>query len=224
MGSNSGSNSGGGGGNQQAKARRLMTTTPNYGKPKTKSVTAGTLSDPREKDDTAAKASLFREQGATNIDNLKVVPPSVAILKGPLKAGSRFNRDYFKNEVLGKGAYKGTSVKDFESMSRSAQESLYGGYMSGRTSGKTDAYGNPISQGGNGGGAIESTGQVVQAPQPVTSPTTAEVSQATAADAQESLVLRKRKTLARGRSPTIMTGVTGATGSLTLGKPSLLGR
>jgi hypothetical protein len=225
MGSNSGSNSGGGG-NQQAKARRLMTTTPNYGKPKTKSVTAGTLSDPREKDDTAAKMDLFRNQGATNIDNLKVVPPSVAILKGPLKAGSRFNRDYFKNEVLGKGAYKGTSVKDFESMSRSAQESLYGDYMSGRTSGKTDAYGREINQtdrGGNGGGAITSSGQVVQAPT-VTAPTTAEVSQATAADAQESLVLRKRKTLARGRSPTIMTGVTGATGSLTLGKPSLLGR
>jgi hypothetical protein len=223
MGSNSGSNSGGGGGNQQAKARKLMTTTPNYGKPKTKSVTAGTLSDPREKDDTAAKMDLFRNQGATNIDNLKVVPPSVAILKGPLKAGSRFNRDYFKNEVLGKGAYKGTSVKDFESMSRSAQESLYSGYMSGRTSGKTDAYGNTVSQGGNGGGAITSSGQIVQAPT-VTAPTTAEVSQATAADAQESLVLRKRKTLARGRSPTIMTGVTGATGSLTLGKPSLLGR
>ena len=77
--------------------------------------------------------------------------------------------------------------------------------------------------GGDGGGAITSSGQVVQAPT-VTSPTTAEVSQATAADAQESLMLRKRRTLARGRSPTIMTGVTGATGSLTLGKPSLLGR
>jgi len=223
MGSNSGSNSGGGG-NQQAKARRLMTTTPNYGKPKTKSVTAGTLSDPREKDDTAAKMDLFRNQGATNIDNLKVVPPSVAILKGPLKAGSRFNRDYFKNEVLGKGAYKGTSVKDFESMSRSAQESLYGGYMSGRTSGKTDAYGNTISQGGNGGGAITSSGQVVQAPKVDVAPTTAEVSQSSATDAEESLITRKRKNLAKGRSITIATSPTGATGGLTLGKPSLLGR
>ena len=37
------------------------------------------------------------------------------------------------------------------------------------------------------------------------------------------VLLRKRKTKAKGRSPTIMTGVTGATGSLTLGKPSLLG-
>ena len=79
-------------------------------------------------------------------------------------------------------------------------------------------------RGGDGGGAIGTSGQVVQAPQPVASPTTAEVSQSAAADAQESLILRKRKAKAKGRSPTIMTGVTGATGSLTLGKPSLLGR
>ena len=76
---------------------------------------------------------------------------------------------------------------------------------------------------GNNGGAIASSGQVVQAPA-VTAPTTAEVSQATTTDAAEdSLILRKRRAKAKGRSPTIMTGVTGATGSLTLGKPSLLG-
>ena len=73
-------------------------------------------------------------------------------------------------------------------------------------------------------GAATSGGVVVQAPQPVTSPTTAEVSQSTAAQAEDPILLRKRRTLARGRSPTIMTGVTGATGGLTLGKPSLLGR
>ena len=79
------------------------------------------------------------------------------------------------------------------------------------------------NNGGDGGGAIGTSGQVVQAPQPVGTPTTAEVSQATTAQ-QEDITLRKKKVLARGRSPTIMTGVTGATGSLTLGKPSLLGR
>jgi len=166
----------------------------------------------------------FKEQGATNIENIKT-PPSVSILKAPLKAGSRVTRDYFKTEVLGKGAYKGTDVTSFEAMSRPAQESLYSGYISGRTSGKTDAYGNPISQGGDGGGAITSSGQVVQAPQPVASPTTAEVSQSAAAEAQENITLRKKRILAKGRSPTIMTSSRGApTGSLTLGKPSLLGR
>ena len=78
-------------------------------------------------------------------------------------------------------------------------------------------------QDGNGGGAIASTGQVVQAPK-VISPTTAEVSQSAATDAEDPLYLRKKRVKAVGRSPTIMTGVTGVTEGLTLGKPSLLGR
>ena len=138
--------------------------------------------------------------------------PTVKVVKAILKPGEKVNREYFETTVKPAGTSKYSNYED---------------YIRARSKGEVDAYGREISQtdrGGNGGGAIESTGQVVQAPQPVTSPTTAEVSQATAADAQESLVLRKRKTLARGRSPTIMTGVTGATGSLTLGKPSLLGR
>ena len=77
---------------------------------------------------------------------------------------------------------------------------------------------------GDGGGAIGTSGQVVQAPQPVASPTTAEVSQVSAAEAEDPILLRKRKTLARGRSQTIFTGPTGTSGGLTLGKPSLLGR
>ena len=67
--------------------------------------------------------------------------------------------------------------------------------------------------------------------QVVQSPTAAEVSQVTATDVttpevekEDDITIRKRKAKARGRSPTILTGVTGVTGSLTLGKPSLLGR
>ena len=55
-------------------------------------------------------------------------------------------------------------------------------------------------------------------------PTTAEVSQSNAAQVEDSEELRKKRVKAKGRSPTIMTGVTGVTGGLTLGKPSLLGR
>src|SRR5210317_1001963 len=227
MGSNSSSSGGGGGGgNQQAKARRLMTTTPNYSKPKTKSVTAGTLSDPREKDDTAAKASLFRETGATNIRNTvsKFPTPTLVIASKPLQAGSRITKDFFKDKVLGSKNYKGTTKQDFERMSRTAQESMYKGYITGRSSGKTDAYGREIISTGDGGGAIASSGQVVQAPKVDIAPTTAEVSQATTTKAEDPIELRKRRAKARGRTPTIMTGVTGVTGSLTLGKPSLLGR
>ena len=169
----------------------------------------------------------FRNRGAEKIKK-GVKTPSLAInvgakiLSKPLQAGSKMTRDFFRQKVLGSKNYKGTTKTEFDAMSRSAQESMYKSYITGRTSGKTDAYGNPISQGDNGG-ATSTGGQVVQAPA-VTAPTTAEVSQATTTDvAEDSLILRKRKAKARGRSPTIMTGVTGATGSLTLGKPSLLG-
>jgi hypothetical protein len=50
-----------------------------------------------------------------------------------------------------------------------------------------------ILRGGDGGGAIGTSGQVVQAPT-VTAPTTAEVSQSAAADAAEdNILLRKRR-------------------------------
>jgi len=89
---------------------------------------------------------------------------------------------------------------------------------------KSSASYQPVTgnNGGDGGGAIASSGQVVQAPT-VTAPTTAEVSQSSTTKAEDPIELRKKKIKARGRTPTIMTGVTGATGSLTLGKPSLLG-
>jgi len=235
MGSNS--SSGGSGNNNSAN---------NVPPSKRKYDVSGTLSDPREKDDTAAKMSLFREQGATNLKNSKFYTPTTALLAGVGQATSRYNRDFFTNKVLGKGGYKGTTKQDFEKMSRTAQESLYSGYMSGRQSGQRDAYGN-LKAGyrkeniafkkadgtmttrevvmSDSGGAMGSSGQIVQPPQVAFDPTNVEVSQSAATDvAEDDILLRKRKAKARGRSPTIMTGVTGATGSLTLGKPSLLGR
>ena len=67
-------------------------------------------------------------------------------------------------------------------------------------------------------GAATSSGIVVQSPT-VTSPTTSEVSQVSAAD----LLIKKRK--GRGRSSTILTSSQGVQDNkgLTLGKPSLLG-
>ena len=171
-----------------------------------------------EKDDTAAKMDLF-------INNPYTKKQGGPLILKPLEplfdAGSKKTREFFTGKVLGKGGYKGTTKEEFERMSRAAQESMYKGYLEKRLSNKTDAYGNTLSQGDNGG-ATDTGGQVVQAPTP-TAPTTAEVSQVTTTKAEDPIELRKRKAKARGRSPTIMTGVTGATGSLTLGKPSLLG-
>ena len=144
MGSNS--SSGGSGNNNSAN---------NVPPSKRKYDVSGTLSDPREKDDTAAKMSLFREQGATNLKNTKFYTPTTAILAGVGQATSRYNRDYFANEVLGKGAYKETTKQDFEKMSRTSQESLYSGYMSGRQSGKTDAYGREINRDQGASGILQ---------------------------------------------------------------------
>jgi hypothetical protein len=213
MGSNS--SSGGGGGGRTDGGQMNSTTATKIG--------VGNINEKGKQ----TSPDAFRNRGAEKIKK-GIKTPSLAvnvagaILSGPLQAGSKVTRDFFTDKVLGSKNYRGTTKKDFDSMSRSAQESMYKSYITGRTSGKTDAYGNTLSQGDNGG-ATGSSGQVVQAPT-VTAPTTAEVSQSTATDAEDPILLRKRKVKAKGRSPTIMTGVTGATGSLTLGKPSLLGR
>jgi hypothetical protein len=219
MGSNS-SSGGGGGNNNTYKTSREIGITTQYSKT-------------RKQDIKKEKKKAFQEQGAYNtrrsLENTpslitKILKPAIS---EPLQKNAIRNRDFFTNKVLGKGAYKGTTKQDFEKMSRTSQENLYSNYTSGRQSGQKDAYGRDINQtdrGGNSGGAIGTSGQVVQAPT-VTAPTTAEVSQSAATDAAEdNILLRKKRTKARGRSTTIVTGSTGATGSLTLGIPSLLGR
>ena len=96
-------------------------------------------------------------------------------------------------------------------------------YMEDRGMGRVDAYGRTISNNDNGGGSYVVEKNIGGKTLLTTTPTTAEVSQSKAAQVEDSIELKKRRVKAKGRSPTIMTGVTGATGSLTLGKPSLLG-
>jgi len=125
------------------------------------------------------------------------------------------NKSYYERNVVGKakpgGGFYGQSIDDFK------------GYMQGRGSGNVDAMGRTISNNDNGGGSYVVEKNVGGRTLLTTTPTTAEVSQAKAAQVEDSIELKKRRVKAKGRSPTIMTGVTGATGSLTLGKPSLLG-
>ena len=83
--------------------------------------------------------------------------------------------------------------------------------------------------GGNNGGVPDALVKIAKLDPTVAnmSPTTAEVSQSATTDAvEDNILLRKRKAKARGRSLTIQTGPTGlqTNGSLTLGRPSLLGR
>ena len=89
--------------------------------------------------------------------------------------------------------------------------------MKSRMSGETDAYGNPISKGGNGRPVVEKNvgGRTILAQ----APTEAEVSQSDAANAAETK-LTKRRVKARGRKMNIYTQ---SKDKLTLGKKSLLG-
>jgi|OM-RGC.v1.017346691 hypothetical protein len=138
-----------------------------------------------------------------------------AITKPIRKKTEDVNRKFYEEKVLPSGKSKYKNYED---------------YIRARGRGEVDAYGREIKSTGDGGGSITSTGQVVQAPTP-TAPTTAEVTQVTATDVttpevekEDDITIRKRRIKAKGRSPTILTGVTGVTGGLTLGKPSLLGR
>ena len=176
-----------------------------------------------EKDDTAAKMDLFINDPYTKKQGGPVI---LRPLEPLFDAGAKKTRTMFTEKVLGKGGYKKTTKEDFERMSRSAQESMYKDYINNRTSGKTDAYGNTLSQGND-----NNRNQVVQAPVATTMPVedlpqevkvaemTAEEARAKASD----LIKKKRKNT--GRSKTILTSAQGITDDkgLTLGKKSLLG-
>ncbi len=161
----------------------------------------------------------FKDRGALKIKRTakKFPTPTLVIASKPLQAGSKVTRDFFTNKVLGSKNYKDISKADFEAMSVSQQEQIYGDYSRSRLSGKTDAYGNPIR-------SRDRTTTMAAA----TAPTTAEVSQSSATDAStvdtDDPNYIKRKNKRKGRSLTILTSSRGATDSLTLGKRSLLGQ
>ena len=235
MGSNS-SSGGGGGGRQDAGPKR--TVAQKYTPPKVIGVdkfgnnitsTSGNYKTINEKGKTVG--STFISEGANksnrDIDRLPLGGTKVVatMLKKPLAAGAKYNRKAFENLVIG-NQKAGSNIRinraTWDSMSDAEKEKVYSTHQKNRMAGKTDFYGREVRQGGNGDGAIASSGQVVQA-STVTAPTTAEVSQSKATQVEDSIELKKKRIKAKGRSPTIMTGVTGATGGLTLGKPSLLG-
>lgn len=162
-------------------------------------------------------AEAFKNYSYTKPTGLAKFSPIAQIMDitGLGKKGFEVNKSYYEKNVKGKakpgGGFYGASIEDFQ------------GYMKGRGSGTVDAMGRTISNNDNGGGSYVVEKNIGGKTLLTTTPTTAEVSQAKAAQVEDSIELKKRRVKAKGRSPTIMTGVTGATGGLTLGKPSLLG-
>jgi len=74
--------------------------------------------------------------------------PSTKFLSqfGPLN-----NRDFFTDKVLGSKNFSDMTREDFAMLSEEDKEKAFDDYMSGRMSGKTDAYGNTLSQGDGDG-------------------------------------------------------------------------
>ena len=167
---------------------------------------------------TISKANKIKND-ATAFDNYayttpKFVPSILAKaldVTGLAEKGFYANKSYYEKNVMGKNNF----TKSIDS---------YKDYMSKRGSGEIDAMGRAISGGGNGGNTQPGItknigGSTIQ----TTAPTTAEVSQSEAANA-DAAALKVKK---RGRSQSIMTsskGVTKTSANYSLGKPSLLGR
>jgi hypothetical protein len=158
------------------------------------------------------------KDNATAFDNYKYTKkftPSILGMTlnvtGLAEKGFYANKSYYEKNVMGKNNF----TKSIDS---------YKDYMSKRGSGEIDAMGRAISGGGNGGNTQPGItknigGSTIQ----TTAPTTAEVSQSEAANA-DAAALKVKK---RGRSQSIMTssqGVTKTSPNYSLGKKSLLGR
>ena len=181
--------------------------------------------DPKVKarNDLALKVAK-QKKDAEAFKNMKYEPPKfVPSIAGKIFASLvgektfEVNKSYYEKNVIGKrrsdGTFYSASPEDFKN------------YIRGRTGGTLDAMGRTISNNDNGGGQVVIEKNIGGNTILTQTPTSAEVSQAKATEqVAENEETRKRKVKAKGRSPTILTGVTGATGGLTLGKPSLLGR
>jgi hypothetical protein len=166
---------------------------------------------------TISKANKIKND-ATAYDNYKYTKkftPSILGMTlnvtGLAEKGFYANKSYYEKNVIGKNNF----TKSIDSLKD---------YMSKRGSGEIDAMGRAISGGGNGGNTQPGItknigGSTIQ----TTAPTTAEVSQSEAANA-DAAALKVKK---RGRSQSIMTssqGVTKTSPNYSLGKKSLLGR
>ena len=97
--------------------------------------------DIKNREDRRVKEKEFINSGKVETPFLTLKPVNKALKKGSIKT-----RTFFSNKVLSKKGvtYKGTkySKTQFQNLSVDKQNEIYAGYMEGRLSGQTDAYGN----------------------------------------------------------------------------------
>ena len=170
----------------------------------------------------------FRNRGAEDIKK-KSKTPMLAILSKPLQAGSKVTRDFFTDKVLGSKNYRGTTKKDFDSMTARQQEEIYGKYISSRTAGETDAYGRKVTDTGSDNRQSDNNSILTKSDQPVVkglTPVTAP-SETETKVAEEKKEYDARQTKKKGKRKNILTssqGVMKTSADYSLGETSLLGR
>ena len=198
-----------GGGDDNRETYRTKTQYTKY--------TPKQIKEAKEKVDRDIKADDLKRLNEMQYEPPKFTGPVGAVYSGLIgKKTFEVNKSYFQKNVADQfiNGKKSTYTNSPESFKQ---------YMQDRGMGRVDAYGRTISNNDNGGGSYVVEKNIGGKTLLTTTPTTAEVSQSKATQVEDSVELKKKRIKAKGRSPTIMTGVTGATGGLTLGKPSLLG-
>ena len=156
-------NSSGGGDTEVSGAERVATK---YNKNINKNVKVSTYGERKVK----SNKGDFIKSGADTIEkNIKIDTITDFntfkvignLIEKPLKAGSIKTRTFFSDKVLKskgvthKGIHYGKTT--FENLSLKEQNEIYSGYMEGRMSGRTDAYGNVNTNYGKGDGGNQPT-------------------------------------------------------------------
>ena len=156
-------NSSGAGDTEVSGAERVHTK---YNKNMNKNVKVSTYGERKVK----SNKGDFIQSGADTIEkNIKI--DSITdfntfkvignLLEEPFKKGSIKTRTFFSDKVLSKkgvthkGIHYGKTT--FENLSLKEQNEIYAGYMEGRMSGRTDAYGNVNPNYGKGDGGNQPT-------------------------------------------------------------------
>ena len=219
------SNSGGGGGdNKTYSSSREIGLMNQYKKPKK-----------RAADTQKMKDDAFREQGAyntrRNLDKLPSFFPGAALAKAlspALQKNSKRTRDFFTNKVLtdprGKKNF-GYTKDEFQKLSMSKQNEIYGNYITTRRDNQTDGYGTVMNEGNDRNSDTQNKPNldIGKFPTPddgdaVPIDPTYGVEEKNLTD--EEIALRNKR---KGRKRTVLTSVTGDTSKATLGKKTLLG-
>jgi hypothetical protein len=193
--SGDGGNKGGSSNNNTYKTSREIGLTTQYSKT-------------REKDIAKEKAQAFQDQRAYNVRRATGKgPPSVRvatkILSKPLQKGAQYTGKFFTEKVLTSSKAKkniGYTKEEFDKLSVEKQNEVYSGYMESRMAGKTDAYGNQVRTGGDGGGQTQTKTQAQIEAENVAIQKAAQAEKDQAAAEQADAYKKKRLSITSSRS------------------------